>query len=140
MIATTLGAAGASTPTPSPGLDPSGVCDIALPLAKVMCAGYEAGQNTSEKIQSLPGEFLDDLARSFAEANDRLLTMIFTWWAKTPTSVFQAPLSQGEQGSGPVQFLTTHTQWYVAAVAVFGLLIAAGRLAIQRRAEPRSAR
>ncbi|MFC7650610.1 hypothetical protein ACFQX6_67350 [Streptosporangium lutulentum] len=62
--------------------------------------------------------------------------MIFTWWAKTPTSVFQAPLSQGEQGSGPVQFLTTHTQWYVAAVAVFGLLIAAGRLAIQRRAEP----
>lgn len=127
------------TPTPSPpGADDlirdairPDPCDVLIsnPAARAFCEAHSFAQDVGSRVG---GAIIDQIAHALAEASDRLLSILFTWWVQVPTSPLTAPF-QGQ--SGPVQFVITHTQWYVAAFAVLGLLIAAGRLAIERRPE-----
>ncbi|MGV9383543.1 hypothetical protein ACWDRB_47555 [Nonomuraea sp. NPDC003707] len=118
------------TPTASPGAGPNS-CDVLLgnPAAKMLC---DTGKGAADALASVPGGVIDQLAQKFAESSDKVLTLMLTWWAQMPTGGLQAPLANS---GGPVSFIAMHTHWYVTASAVLGLLVAAGRLAIQRRPE-----
>ncbi|WP_157254801.1 hypothetical protein [Nonomuraea typhae] len=113
----------ALTPTPPPPQTPGGggVCD--LPGADAICAGI------SGAVGSVAGSVINELAEAFQQAQIKALGMMATFWATTPTPTLS-------DSSGPVAWLQERTHWYVALLAVLGLLLAAGKLAIQRRAEP----
>lgn len=108
-------------PLPSPEDGTVSACD--LPGASMLCSGVGG------LIQAAAGSVLDDIARTFQEAAKTTLGMMTTFWVQPPT-----PVLSGQ--SSPVLWIQASTQWYVAALAVLGLLLAAGRLAVQRRAEP----
>ena len=58
-----------------------------------------------------------------------MFQMMMSWWIEIPTP------ATGDQ-SGTFVFLREHTGWLTALMATFGLVIAAGRVAIQRKGEP----
>ncbi|WP_218135810.1 hypothetical protein [Nonomuraea jiangxiensis] len=107
------------TPDPPRG---TGLCD--LPGADAICAGVGGA---AESVAA--GGMLDELAAALQEAQVKVLSMMAGFWARTPAP----PLSDSV---GPVAWLQERTHWYVGLLAVLGLIIAAGQLALRRRAEP----
>ncbi|GAB2718019.1 hypothetical protein [Kitasatospora kifunensis] len=53
---------------------------------------------------------------------------VVSWWVKVPTAGFV--------GDGTIQWVWDHLSWLTMWVGVLSLLLAAGRIALQRRAEP----
>ncbi|PZG22358.1 hypothetical protein [Nonomuraea aridisoli] len=107
---------------PSLAPDP-GLCD--LPGADAVCAGIGgAGEGGAG------GGAIEELAAALQEAQVKVLSMMADFSASTAPG---PPLSDSV---GPVAWLQERTHWYVALLAVLGLIIAAGRLALWRRAEP----
>jgi len=71
------------------------------------------------------GGIVTSLETGFGDA----VKLLMTFWTAIPTPTFSA-------SSGPVGNLRGSLAWITAAVAVGALLVAAGRLALQRKAEP----
>jgi type IV secretion system protein TrbL len=73
------------------------------------------------------GSVLSSIASASQHAQVTILADMLTLWTRIPTP--------GAAGA-PVDFLRADTSWVVGFLAVLGLLIAAGKLAWERRAEP----
>ncbi|GAA2427078.1 hypothetical protein GCM10010191_44800 [Actinomadura vinacea] len=70
--------------------------------------------------------FMGELTKSAVQ----MLQMLMTFWLDIPT----LPLS--DRPGGTLTFLRERTGWLTAFTALIGLLVAAGRVAIQRKGEP----
>jgi type IV secretion system protein TrbL len=68
---------------------------------------------------------VNELATAFASAQTEMLKILIGAWVYAPTP--------GLSSGGTVGFLQGSLSWYVSAAAVLGLLMAAGRLAWERR-------
>lgn len=68
---------------------------------------------------------VNELATAFASAQTEMLKILIGAWVYVPTP--------GLSSGGTVGFLQGSLSWYVSAAAVLGLLMAAGRLAWERR-------
>ncbi|MEV4473369.1 hypothetical protein [Nonomuraea sp. NPDC049504] len=104
----------------SPTPEGTSLCD--LPGADAVCAGVTGAAEG--------GGVIDELATALQEAQVKVLGMMASF---SGSSAAAPPLSDSV---GPVAWLQERTHWYVALLAVLGLVIAAGRLAMRRRAEP----
>ncbi|MFJ8628534.1 hypothetical protein ACIRD3_37625 [Kitasatospora sp. NPDC093550] len=88
------------------------------------CLSDAAGDMGMSVVQSII-DWCIDMAGKVAAA-------VTTWWIKVPTG----NIVQSNQDNGPIQWVWAHTLWITTWIAVMSILFAAGRLAIQRRAEP----
>ncbi|MFD8784463.1 hypothetical protein [Kitasatospora sp. NPDC059599] len=88
------------------------------------CLSDAAGDVGMSVVQSII-DWCIDMAGKVAAA-------VTTWWIKVPTG----NIVQSNQDNGPIQWVWAHTLWITTWIAVMSILFAAGRLAIQRRAEP----
>ncbi|MET8865630.1 hypothetical protein ABZW11_22055 [Nonomuraea sp. NPDC004580] len=104
----------------SPTPEGTSLCD--LPGADAVCAGVTGAAEG--------GGVIDELATALQEAQVKVLGMMAGF---SGSSAAAPPLSDSV---GPVAWLQERTHWYVALLAVLGLVIAAGRLAVRRRSEP----
>ena len=76
-----------------------------------------------------------DLANKLIAAVGQATTSLATFWMDTPDPAVTA--SPGSSTPAPtVDFLQGSLRWYVLAVAVLSVLVAAVRMAVERRAEP----
>jgi type IV secretion system protein TrbL len=140
-VAVALLAARDPSPTPTP--TGTGAPAQPNPFAPPMCRFIKPAElpkypqcNTpatggSGVIGHLVGSAVDQVASAFAKAEVQITQMLMTWWTRVP-----GPSLSDSDPASPVRWLQDHTWWYTSAVAIFGLLIAAGRLAWQRRGEP----
>ena len=98
----------------------SSACSLAGPICSVVkdAAGTAAG--------AVGGGILDSIASEFSSAEGEMLKLLLSAWVNVPTPNLSST-------SGTVGFLQSSLSWYVAAAAVLGLLVAAGRLAIERK-------
>lgn len=110
----------AALPALTPGPSRPGLCD--LPGTDAICAGI--GNVTAGDTG-----VISELAAALQEAQIKVLAMMAGFWTTTPTPTLSDSV-------GPVAWLQERTHWYVALLAVLGLILAAGRLALRRRAEP----
>ena len=80
---------------------------------------------------AIAGGAVSQLASALAQGEAKIVRSM-------TTLLFSVPTGSGNLSAptAPPAVIWQYTQWYVAALAVAGLLIAAGRLAWERRAEP----
>lgn len=83
-----------------------------------------------EWLGKVGGNVVDEVAQSFAKASIEVLKTLMTWWVQVPSPGIS------DNPDDPVYFMHAYTGWLVTWVAVLGLLLAAGRMAWQRRGEP----
>jgi type IV secretion system protein TrbL len=122
------------TPSPSPHLapspSPSGIpCVVGNPLPG--CIPPSGGD--SGGLFGWASDPLGQIATSFQHAFTYVLSKLSTFWVYAPT---QSLTSKNGQPITPVAWLQTELHWFVGAAAVFGLLLAAARMAWQRNGEP----
>jgi hypothetical protein len=75
---------------------------------------------------AVSGGILNSIASAFSSAEGEMLKLLLSAWVNVPSPSLSST-------SGTVGFLQSSLSWYVAAAAVLGLLVAAGRLAIERK-------
>ncbi len=98
----------------------STVCVVAGPICSV-------GQGAaSAATGAVGGGILNSIASDFSSAEGEMLKLLLSAWVNVPSPSLSST-------SGTVGFLQNSLSWYVAAAAVLGLLVAAGRLAIERK-------
>ena len=98
----------------------STVCVVAGPICSV-------GQGAaSAATGAVSGGILNSIASDFSSAEGEMLKLLLSAWVNVPSPSLSST-------SGTVGFLQSSLSWYVAAAAVLGLLVAAGRLAIERK-------
>ena len=98
----------------------STVCVVAGPICSV-------GQGAaSAATGAVSGGILNSIASEFSSAEGEMLKLLLSAWVNVPSPSLSST-------SGTVGFLQSSLSWYVAAAAVLGLLVAAGRLAIERK-------
>jgi hypothetical protein len=98
----------------------STVCVVAGPICSV-------GQGAaSAAAGAVSGGILNSIASDFSSAEGEMLKLLLSAWVNVPSPSLSST-------SGTVGFLQSSLSWYVAAAAVLGLLVAAGRLAIERK-------
>ena len=97
----------------------STACSVAGPICSV------AGDATGAAAGAVGGGILNSIASAFSTAEGEMLKLLLSAWVNVP--------SPDLSSSGTVGFLQSSLSWYVAAAAVLGLLVAAGRLAIERK-------
>ena len=95
----------------------STACSVAGPICSVV------GDATSAAAGAVGGGILNSIASAFSSAEGEMLKLLLSAWVNVP--------SPDLSSSGTVGFLQSILSWYVAAAAVLGLLVAAGRLAIE---------
>ena len=97
----------------------STACSVAGPICSVV------GDATGAAAGAVGGGILNSIASAFSSAEGEMLKLLLSAWVNVP--------SPDLSSSGTVGFLQSSLSWYVAAAAVLGLLVAAGRLAIERK-------
>jgi type IV secretion system protein TrbL len=98
----------------------STVCVVAGPICSV-------GQGAaSAATGAVSGGILNSIASDFSSAEGEMLKLLLSAWVNVPSPSLSST-------SGTVGFLQSSLSWYVAVAAVLGLLVAAGRLAIERK-------
>ena len=98
----------------------STVCVVAGPICSV-------GQGAaSAATGAVSGGIMNSIASDFSSAEGEMLKLLLSAWVNVPSPSLSST-------SGTVGFLQSSLSWYVAAAAVLGLLVAAGRLAIERK-------
>jgi hypothetical protein len=97
----------------------STACSLAGPVCSVV------GDATGAAAGAVGGGILNSIASAFSTAEGEMLKLLLSAWVNVP--------SPDLSSSGTVGFLQSSLSWYVAAAAVLGLLVAAGRLAIERK-------
>jgi type IV secretion system protein TrbL len=97
----------------------SSACSIAGPICSVV------GGAASDAAGAVGGGILNSIATSFSTAEGEMLKLLLSAWVNVP--------SPNLSSSSTVGFPQSSLSWYVAAAAVLGLLVAAGRLAIERK-------
>ncbi len=91
----------------------------------------------SSSVADVTGDPLQELARAVIEAAEDALAAVGRLWADPPSPGIGTPGENGAiEPSEAVGMLQTSLSWYTAGIAVVAVLIAAGRMAWQRRAEP----
>src|ERR1019366_10494787 len=75
---------------------------------------------------AISGGILNSIASDFSSAEGEMLRLLLSAWVNVPSPSLSST-------SGTVGFLQSSLSWYVAGAAVLGLLVAAGRLAIERK-------
>lgn len=80
-------------------------------------------------VHAVADSALSSLGTAMGVAEEEMFKWLVTAWVgiKTPTI---------SGSSGVVGFLSSRLQWYVVGAAIVGLLIAAGRMAIERKSDP----
>ncbi|MGP8063576.1 MAG: hypothetical protein ACLP5O_13640 [Acidimicrobiales bacterium] len=98
----------------------STVCVVAGPICSV-------GQGAaSAATGAVSGGILNSIASDFSSAEGEMLKLLLSAWVNVPSPSLSST-------SGTVGFLQSSLSWYVAAAAVLGLLVAAGRLTVERK-------
>jgi len=98
----------------------STVCVVAGPICSV-------GQGAANAAAgAVSGGILNSIASDFSSAEGEMLKLLLSAWVNVPSPSLSST-------SGTVGFLQSSLSWYVAGAAVLGLLVAAGRLAIERK-------
>jgi len=77
-----------------------------------------------------------DLANKLIAGLGQATTSLATFWMSAPTPEVATPGPGGGDASGTVNFLEGSLRWLVLSVAVLSVLVAAIRMALERRAEP----
>lgn len=85
-------------------------------------------------VSSVAGDAINWMANDFLHAEQQAFIWVTSLWVNIPSPQFAT--SDLSAPTGAAAFIWNDTRWYVAAFAMGGLLIAAGKLALERRAEP----
>lgn len=113
------------SPTPSPTSTGKGKCHIVcLPKGPLPTPG------------DVLSSAVDDFARKVQEGELAMIKFVTSWWTTVRTGIPGVQDSGGIDPNSAIGFVSTHTAWIASAAAVFGLLVAAGRTAWERRGEP----
>lgn len=91
----------------------------------------------SSSAADVGGDPLQQLALAVVEAAQDALAALARLWSAPPSPGIGARAPDGTvEPSEAVDLLQTSLSWYTAGIAVLAVLLAAGRMAWQRRAEP----
>ncbi len=91
----------------------------------------------SSTVADATGDPLQELARAVIEGAEDALAAVARLWADPPSPGIGTPGADGGvEPSEAVGMLQSSLSWYTAGIAVVAVLIAAGRMAWQRRGEP----
>jgi len=112
------------------------------PAYNPTCWDDQIKDGAQDAVGALGGSVLDQAAQSFANAAVEILKFLTTMWinpqigddGKDFGRLLSPRISQA--ADDPTYFIAQHTGWLVTWVAVLGILLAAGRMAWQRRGEP----
>jgi type IV secretion system protein TrbL len=116
---------------PALPLPPTDTCTL-LPFTP-NCVAKGVNHAASAAARSV----VDEVARSFATSAINVMQNMMTLWTKIPAADVNNddPGDKAHLGS-TVYFIQWHLGWVLTWVAVLGLLLAAGKMAWQRRGEP----
>jgi type IV secretion system protein TrbL len=115
------------------------MCEVSLlhPIDSVSCIGERilggVGQVVSSAFDTVFGGVVDWLTGLVTDAVAAVTAALGTFWVSV-----RAPAvgTAANTPSSTVGFLTAHLGWYTAALAVVSVLVGAGRMALQRKAQP----
>lgn len=113
-------------PSAPAGLPP--LCSI-LPAAP-NCVAKKIIKSGTDAIA---GNVVDEVAQAFAKAAGEMFKACMTFWVSVPTPTLAD--DSGYQATGAVRLVQQDLNWFVGFAAVLGLLLAAGRMAWQRKGE-----
>ncbi|MDJ0344235.1 hypothetical protein QMK19_28930 [Streptomyces sp. H10-C2] len=109
-----------------------GFCDVGqwFPPTTGPCIAIDV---IGSGLKDIGDSAFENIVKWFAEAAGQTVQAMTTAWVKIPT-----PDIGDEQGHalGPVAWMQTQLSWLVGFIAVLCLLLAAGRMAWERRGEP----
>jgi hypothetical protein len=101
-----------------------GICDTPIGKTLSFCSIPQA---VDQAAGAVAGSAFEQVVNAIAKAANELVKVALTFFLKTPSPDLNA---------GLVPWIQGHTNYLVGAISVAAVLIAAGRLAIERRAEP----
>ncbi|WP_125264872.1 hypothetical protein [Streptomyces alboflavus] len=96
------------------------------PNTSLACKGADKVKDAAKDVAS---DAFKSIVESFSESAAEIVKALATGWLHIDSPTLK-------DTSGPVQFMFQNTMWLTAWVAVLSLLIAAGRMAWERRADP----
>jgi type IV secretion system protein TrbL len=99
-------------------------------ITNVGCIKDKFLSGLGDAVGKVGSGVVDEVAKSFAKASIEILKVMMTWWVRVPSPGIS------DNKDDPVYFMHQYTGWLVTWVAVLGVLLAAGRMAWQRRGEP----
>lgn len=121
---------------------------VPAPGGNYTCAGWNGinplcrvGEGVDSAVDSASSSIVSSIASSVKQAEVDILTLMTKLWLNISPNTPKPPGCSNANITvincpGPTGFVRAHTQWLVVYLAVLGLLIAAGRLAWERRTEP----
>lgn len=86
-------------------------------------------------IADSAGDALKNMAKAIGEATDNVLKTLGTFWINVGTPDLTA-IPGGSTASDPVAFIQNSLWFWTLALAVFSVLIGAGKMMIERRGAP----
>ncbi|MCZ2404389.1 hypothetical protein IV498_14685 [Paenarthrobacter sp. Z7-10] len=86
-------------------------------------------------IADSAGDALKNMAKAIGEATDNVLKTLGTFWVKVGTPDLTA-VPGGSTASDPVAFIQNSLWFWTLALAVFSVLVGAGKMMIERRGAP----
>jgi len=95
---------------------------MCIPFVDTECG---IGDALGDAASGIAGGWINDLAKEFAGTATKMVEIAIAGWLSP------------ELGASPstINFLTDSTSFYVAAIAVFSLMIAAGKMVLERNAK-----
>lgn len=126
-------------PLPTPSLTPAPTTSPGASPPPAKCPNPD--QCAPPKIDGDGGwlgfDPMEKMANSLREGTIWVLERLATFWTDVDVPDISAnPEGASNQAVGSVAWLQGQLHWFVGASAMLGLLLAAGRMAWQRRAEP----
>jgi len=105
---------------------------MACPVYDIPC---HIGGGVRDVVGAAAGNAIDSLANAVTEAVGQVVAAVATLWVHVPTpNLTTTP--NGVTPSVPVAFIQGSLWWYMAAAAVLSVLIGAGKMAWEQRADP----
>jgi hypothetical protein len=131
-----------SVPDPAAFVGVAGEADVAGQAARSNASGLTVFSDPTIPVASstaadMGGDPLQELAAAVTEAAQDALAAVARLWADPPSPGIGTRGADGAlEPSAAVGLLQSSLSWYTAAIAVLAVLLAAGRMAWQRRAQP----
>lgn len=92
------------------------------------------GDCATDKVAETGADIFVVIVEGAIKGLGKIVGTVMSWWVQIPTPDLAA--NGDSPKTSPVAWIWLHTGWITTWVAVLGLLIAAGRMAITRRGEP----
>jgi hypothetical protein len=100
------------------------------------CSWVNVQCQVGNAVSNVVGDAITNLADKIVEALGKALASLSTFWVGFDTPALTSGGAGSSTPSGPVGFIQGSLAWYVAAAAVFAVLVGGARMAWERRADP----